>query len=336
MLRDSGEEIQENNVSAEITKLIQSHYFRLDGRLKIDVKFMITKLQGLFIKCNFHVAVFCDIYQQFYSAIFISICYRWRYFLVSMYIHVYVLIFSSLIWYFAGPRLGSSPVRSIVQCLARKEKTDDFYTLKVRVLKFKYTKHQALVFSFSLVNELTDWLRNSMNQDIWSRAHTNLIKMTNILSYILKIKINCQLLHKIVDRFKLRTLILNLQLKAYWYKHILLHLVKCKTKLLFYFVVFKIVNIKYIICRFWPWKSLEGRPRMVSRARCCCTPSTHCSVCWRIKRGWCTTTDYSRQDQGVDQRFLIESTQSMTRKLYIFFKWGACVTKESLSAHPLL
>lgn len=95
MLRDSGEEIQENNVSAEITKLIQSHYFLLDGRLKIDVKFMITKLQGLFIKCNFHVAVFCDIYQQFYSAIFISICYRRRYFLVCMYmyIHVYVLIF---------------------------------------------------------------------------------------------------------------------------------------------------------------------------------------------------------------------------------------------------
>ena len=81
MLRDSGEEIQENNVSAEITKLIQSHYFLLDGRLKIDVKFMITKLQGLFIKCNFHVAVFCDIYQQFYSAIFLSICYRRRYFL---------------------------------------------------------------------------------------------------------------------------------------------------------------------------------------------------------------------------------------------------------------
>lgn len=167
-----------------------------------------------------------------------------------------------------------------------------------------------------------------MNQDIWSRPHTDLIKMTNILSYILKIKINCQLLHKIVDRFKLRTLILNLQLKAYWYKHILLHLVKCKTKLLFYFVVCKIVNIKYIICRFWPWKNLEERPRMVSRARCCCTQSTLCSVCWRIKRGWCTTTDYSRQDQGVDQRFLIASTQSMTKKLNcIFFETGCMCYK---------
>ena len=30
-----------------------------------------------------------------------------------------------------GPRIGSSPVRSIVQCLARKEGSDDFYTLKV-------------------------------------------------------------------------------------------------------------------------------------------------------------------------------------------------------------
>ena len=30
-----------------------------------------------------------------------------------------------------GPRLGSSPVKSIVQCLARKEGTDNFYTLKV-------------------------------------------------------------------------------------------------------------------------------------------------------------------------------------------------------------
>lgn len=30
-----------------------------------------------------------------------------------------------------GPRLGSSPVRSIVQCLARKEGTNEFYTLKV-------------------------------------------------------------------------------------------------------------------------------------------------------------------------------------------------------------
>ena len=31
----------------------------------------------------------------------------------------------------AGTRLDSSPVRSIVQCLARKEGTDEFFTLKV-------------------------------------------------------------------------------------------------------------------------------------------------------------------------------------------------------------
>ncbi|KTG02965.1 hypothetical protein cypCar_00017868 [Cyprinus carpio] len=30
-----------------------------------------------------------------------------------------------------GPRLGNSPVQSIVQCLARKDGTDDFYQLKV-------------------------------------------------------------------------------------------------------------------------------------------------------------------------------------------------------------
>lgn len=30
-----------------------------------------------------------------------------------------------------GPRQGSSPVRSIVQCLARKDGTDKFYTIKV-------------------------------------------------------------------------------------------------------------------------------------------------------------------------------------------------------------
>lgn len=30
-----------------------------------------------------------------------------------------------------GPRLGNSPVPSIVQCLARKDGTDDFYQLKV-------------------------------------------------------------------------------------------------------------------------------------------------------------------------------------------------------------
>jgi len=29
--------------------------------------------------------------------------------------------------YLLGPKLGMSPVKSIVQCLARKEGTDDFY-----------------------------------------------------------------------------------------------------------------------------------------------------------------------------------------------------------------
>lgn len=37
--------------------------------------------------------------------------------------------------YLLGPRIGSSPVRSIVQVLARKEHTDQFYTLKVLTLE---------------------------------------------------------------------------------------------------------------------------------------------------------------------------------------------------------
>ncbi|XP_002733812.1 serine/threonine-protein kinase 40-like, partial [Saccoglossus kowalevskii] len=36
--------------------------------------------------------------------------------------------------YLLGPRLGNSPVRSIVQCLARKEGTDDFFQLKILTL----------------------------------------------------------------------------------------------------------------------------------------------------------------------------------------------------------
>lgn len=37
--------------------------------------------------------------------------------------------------YLLGPTLGSSPVKSIVQCLARRDGTDDFYTLKILTLK---------------------------------------------------------------------------------------------------------------------------------------------------------------------------------------------------------
>lgn len=37
--------------------------------------------------------------------------------------------------YLLGPKLGPSPVKSIVQCLARKEKTDDFYQIKILTLR---------------------------------------------------------------------------------------------------------------------------------------------------------------------------------------------------------
>lgn len=43
-----------------------------------------------------------------------------------------------------GPRIGSSPVHSIVQVLARKENTDDFYTLKV---SFQSSLHPLKFFS---------------------------------------------------------------------------------------------------------------------------------------------------------------------------------------------
>ncbi|EDO41944.1 predicted protein [Nematostella vectensis] len=36
--------------------------------------------------------------------------------------------------YLLGPRLGNSPVRSIVQCLAKREGTDDFYSIKILTL----------------------------------------------------------------------------------------------------------------------------------------------------------------------------------------------------------
>ncbi|CAH0596198.1 unnamed protein product [Chrysodeixis includens] len=37
--------------------------------------------------------------------------------------------------YLLGPKLGPSPVKSIVQCLARKERTDEFYQVKILTLK---------------------------------------------------------------------------------------------------------------------------------------------------------------------------------------------------------
>lgn len=37
--------------------------------------------------------------------------------------------------YLLGPKLGPSPVKSIVQCLARKEKTNDFYQIKILTLR---------------------------------------------------------------------------------------------------------------------------------------------------------------------------------------------------------
>lgn len=48
--------------------------------------------------------------------------------------------------YLLGPTLGSSPVKSIVQCLARLEGSDEFYTLKViatanYVIQYLYKKY---------------------------------------------------------------------------------------------------------------------------------------------------------------------------------------------------
>lgn len=51
--------------------------------------------------------------------------------------------------YLLGPVLGSSPVKSIVQCLARRDGTDDFYTLKV---------HRWLTFNTLLFGVLKKFL----------------------------------------------------------------------------------------------------------------------------------------------------------------------------------
>lgn len=37
--------------------------------------------------------------------------------------------------YLLGPKLGPSPVKSIVQCLARREGTDEFYLIKILTLR---------------------------------------------------------------------------------------------------------------------------------------------------------------------------------------------------------
>uniref|UniRef100_T1IY19 Serine/threonine-protein kinase 40 n=1 Tax=Strigamia maritima TaxID=126957 RepID=T1IY19_STRMM len=44
--------------------------------------------------------------------------------------------------YLIGPRLGNSPVRSVVQCLARKEGTDEFFTLKILTLQTQKDESQ--------------------------------------------------------------------------------------------------------------------------------------------------------------------------------------------------
>lgn len=49
--------------------------------------------------------------------------------------------------YLLGPKLGPSPVKSIVQCLARKEKTDDFY----QVCKSLYLNHVCKMNIVSMV-----------------------------------------------------------------------------------------------------------------------------------------------------------------------------------------
>ena len=55
-----------------------------------------------------------------------------------------ILIIYSIFINIVGPRIGTPPVKSIVQCLARKKGTDDFYILKVlicsksRVYTFDY------------------------------------------------------------------------------------------------------------------------------------------------------------------------------------------------------
>lgn len=62
-----------------------------------------------------------------------------------------------------GPKLGPSPVKSIVQCLARKEKTDDFYQVRkcsvsfCRVkLNMKWRIHCVKWSLLYIIGELVD------------------------------------------------------------------------------------------------------------------------------------------------------------------------------------
>ncbi|GFN77476.1 serine/threonine-protein kinase 40 [Plakobranchus ocellatus] len=65
--------------------------------------------------------------------------------------------------YILGPRIGSSPVRSVAQCLARKEGTSDFYCMKILTLPEpgQETMDQRqgkmlLLTEFSLLSQLKD------------------------------------------------------------------------------------------------------------------------------------------------------------------------------------
>ncbi|RUS69361.1 hypothetical protein EGW08_022876 [Elysia chlorotica] len=65
--------------------------------------------------------------------------------------------------YILGPRIGSPPVRSVAQCLARKEGTNDFYCIKILTLpepgKENMDQRQGkmlLLTEFSLLSQLKD------------------------------------------------------------------------------------------------------------------------------------------------------------------------------------
>lgn len=61
--------------------------------------------------------------------------------------HVACLLVMQL-FFFLGPRLGNSPVPSIVQCLARKDGTDDFYQLKVSLLWIPFSFMKCIYWKY--------------------------------------------------------------------------------------------------------------------------------------------------------------------------------------------
>ncbi|KAJ8314742.1 hypothetical protein KUTeg_006892 [Tegillarca granosa] len=109
--------------------------------------------------------------------------------------------------YLLGPRLGSSPVRSIVQCLARKEGTDDFYTLKILTFEDKGRESQDGRQGKMLMHteySLLSLLRYQDGDEAWEEKETldshGQIEYTGQKKHRLCLVLDCLIPHDFSDR----------------------------------------------------------------------------------------------------------------------------------------